>query len=38
MRFNTASPHEPPEIWWLELPGGDAQLLVVGGYLPQWIP
>jgi len=38
MRFNTASPHEPPEIWWLELPGAEAHLLVVGGYLPQWIP
>lgn len=38
MRFDTASPHDPPEVWRLSLPDGDTQLVVVGGFQPRWIP
>jgi hypothetical protein len=38
MRFDTSAPHQPPEIWWLSLPDGEARLLAAGGYQPRWIP
>lgn len=38
MRFNQADMSQPPEIWWMDLEEGEVHILVVGGYIPQWIP
>lgn len=38
VRFNQNAPAEPPEIWLVDLEGGQAQELVIGGYAPRWIP
>lgn len=37
VRFNTTFPLEPLELWLIKL-DGEAVILVVGGYAPQWIP
>jgi len=29
---------EPPEIWIIRIDGSEATRLVIGGYVPQWIP
>ncbi len=38
MRKNQADLSEPAEIWMVDLPRGEFKQMVVGGYLPQWIP
>jgi TolB protein len=37
-RFNPAQFSGASEIWWLLIDGGRPNLLVEGGYLPQWVP
>ena len=38
MRFNQAEISLPPEIWLYDLGLAEARLVVVGGYLPAWVP
>jgi hypothetical protein len=38
MRFNQADFTQASEIWLSGLEEGQARRLVVGGYLPQWVP
>jgi TolB protein len=38
VRFNQASPTEPPEIWIVDPLTGVAERLATGGYAPQWMP
>ncbi|MEW6566594.1 MAG: Ig-like domain-containing protein [Chloroflexota bacterium] len=38
MRFNETAPTQASEIWLIGRDGEGARRLVVGGYLPQWIP
>jgi Tol biopolymer transport system component len=38
MRLNQADTNLQPEIWIMDLAEENHQLLVVGGYLPRWMP
>jgi hypothetical protein len=38
MRFDQTDLDAAPEIWLLDLSSGEAQPIVAGGFLPQWIP
>lgn len=38
MRFNEADPTQAAEIWWTTIEAPAPVRLVVGGYLPQWLP
>jgi hypothetical protein len=38
MRKNQADLSESTEIWMVDLPSGEFEQIVVGGYMPQWIP
>lgn len=38
MRFHVTDPASPAEIWTIAADGSDARPLVVGGYLPEWLP
>lgn len=38
LRFNPGDINQPGEIWLIDLEGGEPRRLVVGGFLPQWIP
>jgi Tol biopolymer transport system component len=38
MRFNPAAPEQPAEIWTIGADGTGARRLVMGGYLPEWLP
>jgi Tol biopolymer transport system component len=38
MMFHETVPEDPPEIWCMNADGSDPQRLVVGGFLPEWIP
>lgn len=38
VRFNNVVFTDPPEIWLIDIGGGEAIRLVIGGYFPQWIP
>jgi Tol biopolymer transport system component len=38
MRFNQAELSSAPEIWVYDLAREEARLLVIGGYLPRWVP
>ncbi|HUF38303.1 MAG TPA: Ig-like domain-containing protein [Anaerolineales bacterium] len=38
VRSNQADLNEPPEIWIINLEGGEAVRLVIGGFAPLWIP
>ncbi|MBN1439377.1 MAG: PD40 domain-containing protein [Anaerolineales bacterium] len=38
MLFHETAPGDPPEIWRLNADGADPLRLVVGGYLPRWLP
>jgi hypothetical protein len=38
MRFDQAEISLPPEIWMYDLGLAEARLVVVGGYLPAWVP
>ena len=38
VRFNQTTLTMPPEIWVLALLNAESELLVEGGYSPQWIP
>jgi Tol biopolymer transport system component len=38
MLFHETVPADPPEIWCLNADGSDPRRLVVGGFLPQWLP
>ncbi len=37
-RFNQSDLFDPVEIWMVDLDSGNNELLVRGGYAPQWIP
>ncbi|HEY45559.1 MAG: hypothetical protein AMJ88_12325 [Anaerolineae bacterium SM23_ 63] len=38
MRSDQVDLAQPSEIWLYEIDGGEATKLVVGGYMPRWIP
>jgi Tol biopolymer transport system component len=38
MMFHETVPADPPEIWCIGADGSDPRRLVVGGFLPQWLP
>ncbi len=38
MRRSPSELEQGPEIWWLDLETGSQDRLVMGGYLPAWIP
>lgn len=38
MRFNQAEINLPPEIWLYDLGLAEARQIVVGGFLPAWVP
>lgn len=38
MRFNETAPTQAAEVWLIGMEGENPQRLVVGGYLPQWMP
>jgi len=38
VRFDETDPSQPPEIWTIQANGQSPRRLVVGGYLPQWLP
>ncbi|MGB7539063.1 MAG: Ig-like domain-containing protein [Anaerolineales bacterium] len=38
MLFHETVPSDPPEIWCLDADGSDPRRLVVGGFLPKWLP
>jgi dipeptidyl aminopeptidase/acylaminoacyl peptidase len=38
MRSNQVDLAQPSEIWLYEIENGEARRLVVGGYMPHWIP
>lgn len=38
VRYNQTKITEPPEIWIIQPNGSNALRLVIGGYVPQWIP
>jgi hypothetical protein len=38
MRRNQVDLTEPSEVWLYDIEGGEAHRLVVGGYMPHWIP
>ena len=38
MRFNEADPTQAAEIWWTTIEAPAPLRLVIGGYLPQWLP
>jgi Tol biopolymer transport system component len=38
MMFHETLPGDPPEIWCINADGSDPRRLVVGGFLPQWLP
>jgi dipeptidyl aminopeptidase/acylaminoacyl peptidase len=38
IRNNQVDLTQPSEIWLYEIEGGEAHRLVVGGYMPHWIP
>jgi Tol biopolymer transport system component len=38
MLFHETAPEDPPEIWRLGADGSDPRRLVVGGFLPKWLP
>jgi TolB protein len=38
MRSDLVDLAQPSEIWLYEIDGGEATKLVVGGYMPRWIP
>jgi hypothetical protein len=38
MLFHETIPTDPPEIWCMNADGSDPRRLVVGGFLPQWLP
>jgi Tol biopolymer transport system component len=38
MRFDLSNISLPAEIWVIDVDGGDAHMLVRGGYMPAWIP
>ncbi len=38
MLFHETAPGDPPEIWCLNADGSDPRRLVVGGFLPKWLP
>lgn len=37
-RFNQVTLTDPPEIWMVDVSGGDPLRLVIGGYDLQWVP
>ncbi|MBN2555288.1 MAG: Ig-like domain-containing protein [Anaerolineales bacterium] len=38
MRINEADYAQQTEIWWVNLASGNPEQLVIGGYLPAWLP
>jgi Tol biopolymer transport system component len=38
VRFNQAKLADPPELWMVDMDGSNPVQLVIGGYLPTWIP
>lgn len=38
VRFNQVTLTDPPEIWLINADGSDPLRLVIGGYVPQWLP
>jgi Tol biopolymer transport system component len=38
VRFNQVKLFDPPELWMMNIDGSNAVQLVIGGYLPIWIP
>jgi len=38
MLFHETVPSDPPEIWIVDADGANPRRLVVGGFLPQWLP
>jgi Tol biopolymer transport system component len=38
VRFDETDPSQPPEIWTIQSNGRNPRRLIVGGYLPQWLP
>jgi dipeptidyl aminopeptidase/acylaminoacyl peptidase len=38
MLFHETVPADPPEIWSIGADGSDPRRLIVGGFLPQWLP
>ncbi|HSO26568.1 MAG TPA: Ig-like domain-containing protein [Anaerolineales bacterium] len=38
VRFEETELTDPPEIWLVDLPGGAAQRVALGGYAPYWLP
>jgi Tol biopolymer transport system component len=38
VRFLQVALDQPPEVWWLDLETEEREMLVQGGYAPQWMP
>ncbi|MBN2086341.1 MAG: PD40 domain-containing protein [Anaerolineales bacterium] len=38
MMFHETAPGDPPEIWSIQADGSNPRRLVVGGFLPKWLP
>jgi Tol biopolymer transport system component len=38
MRFNTLDPRAQANVWVVEVPGGEADPVVEGAFLPAWLP
>lgn len=38
LRFHQTSPHQPPELWLMDMDGSNAIRLLVNAYAAEWIP